>query len=320
VNRQTGNRLRHQLVDSVTGDVVSTVDKARGYEVGEQTHLIVEDREIEVARQEARSTSFAVQPKSEEMPHVESKPASRKARNEEPPEDREEAPPIQPEPGPVRVENTRTIDIQRFVPRDQLDARYYDTPYYIAPTDEVGQETFAVIRDAMSRNGVVSLARVTLAKRERPIAIVPMGNGLCGITLRYGHEVRNAADYFDQIPEITLPEDMLQVAEHIVETKTGDFDLALLEDRYRSVLVSMLKEKQSKQAPATSIPKKPATSNVLNLMDVLKRSLAAENPPRAVPAPQARAPIPKPQPRRVEGNAPKGSTSPRQKSRIRKTR
>jgi DNA end-binding protein Ku len=263
VNRQTGNRLRHQLVDSVTGDVVSAVDKARGYEVGEQKHLIVEDREIETARQEARSTSFGDQPRSEEIRNVESKPASRKRAVEEAPIEREDAPPIQPEPGPVRVENTRTIEIERFVPRSQLDPRYYDTPYYIAPTDEVGQDTFAVIRDAIARKDVVGLARVTLAKRERPIMIVPMRNGLCGITLRYGHEVRDASECFGQIPEIVLPEEMLQVAEHIIETKTGEFELALLQDRYRSVLVSMLKEKQSKQTPVTSVPKKPATSNVL---------------------------------------------------------
>ena len=128
VNRQTGNRLRHQLVDSVTGDVVSAVDKARGYEVGEQKHLIVEDRDIETARQEARNTSFVAPALSEETPPVESKPASRKRAVEEPLVEREEAPPIQPEPGPMRVENTRTIDIQRFVSGDQLDARYYDAP------------------------------------------------------------------------------------------------------------------------------------------------------------------------------------------------
>jgi DNA end-binding protein Ku len=211
VNRQTGHRLRHQLVDSVTGEIVQAAEKARGYDVGEQKHLLVEDRELEAARQQGRSRRFDEPRASTEIVYEPSKPVapgnpSPEMSTSEP----EDAPSIQPDPEPVPVGNTRTIEIQRFVSRDELDARYYDTPYYIAPTDEVGQETFAVIRDAMTRKEVVGLARVTLAKRERPIMIVPMGNGLCGITLRYGHEVRNASDHLGHIPKILLSEEMLQ--------------------------------------------------------------------------------------------------------------
>jgi Ku protein len=119
----------------------------------------------------------------------------------------------------VRIENTRTIDIERFVPRDQIDPRYYDTPYYIAPRDEVGLEAFAVIRDAMRGKELVGMGRVVLAKRERPIIIEPMGDGLRGMTLRYTHEIRNEAEYFAGIPAIALPPEMLRLAEHILKLR-----------------------------------------------------------------------------------------------------
>ena len=103
----------------------------------------------------------------------------------------------------MSIENNRTIEIERFVPLAQIDPRYHDTPYYIAPRDQVGLEAFAVIRDAMRRKEMVGMGRVVLAKRERPIIIEPMGNGLRGMTLRYAHEVRSEAEYFADIPEIS---------------------------------------------------------------------------------------------------------------------
>jgi Ku protein len=94
-------------------------------------------------------------------------------------------------PAPIRFENNRTIEIDRFIPRSQVDARYLDTPYYVVPRDAVGEEAFAVIRDAMRATDVVSMGRVVLARRERPIIVEPMANGIRGITLRYSHEVRD---------------------------------------------------------------------------------------------------------------------------------
>ena len=96
---------------------------------------------------------------------------------------------------PVRIENNRTIELDRFLPRSQIDSRYYNTPYYIAPRDQVGQEAFAVIRDAMAAKGLVGMGRVVLANRERPIVVEPKGNGLRGITLRYAHEIRSETEY-----------------------------------------------------------------------------------------------------------------------------
>jgi Ku protein len=183
-------------------------------------------------------------------------------------------PPALPPERP-RIENTRTIEIERFVPRSQIDASYHQTPYYIAPRDLVGQEAFAVIRDAMAGKDLVGLARIVLSSRERPIILEPMGAGLRGITLRYAHEIRSEGEYFAEIPDLRLPPEMIRIAEHILETKTGDFDPAYLEDRYRTSLVSLLREKKA-QTPARTAVSSPSPKNVINLMDILKRSLSAE--------------------------------------------
>ena len=183
------------------------------------------------------------------------------------------------------IENNRTIEIERFVPLAQIDPRYYDTPYYIAPREQVGQEAFAVIREAMRGKEMVGTGRVILAKRERPIIIEPLGNGLRGMTLRYAHEVRSEAEYFADIPEIKLPDEMLRIAEHILETKTADFDPAFLEDRYRTVLVEMLRSRQAELPTTISAPSSP--ENVINLMDALKRSLAADRSAAGKPTPKA---------------------------------
>ena len=292
VNRETGNRLRQQLVDTVTGEVVGSQNKGRGYEVGENDFLVVENEELEAAQQEARVRPFSTAPaQPEAMPprrDIPTKPPvpAKLARAE-----REEAPPIVPPSAPPRpiIENTRTIELDRFVDPNQIDAAYYNAPYFIVPRDAVGQEAFAVIRDAMAAKGLVGIGRVVLSNRERPILIEPRGSGLRGITLRYVHEVRDAAEYFADIPKLTLPDEMLTITSHILDTKTEDFDPVYLEDRYRTVLVEKLREKQAHpQKPVRSIASTPSRQNVINLMDALKRSLATERP--TVPsAPRASA-------------------------------
>jgi DNA end-binding protein Ku len=191
-------------------------------------------------------------------------------------------------PAPTPIENNRTIEIDRFIPRAQIDARYLDTPYYVVPRDAVGEEAFAVIRDAMRAKDVVGVGRVVLARRERPLIVEPTGNGIRGITLRYSHEIRDQASYFAKIPRLKLPEEMLRVAEHIVETKMSDFDPAFLEDRYRTVLISKLKEKRA-ELPKRTLAAAPSGENVISLMDVLKKSLAAAQP-LASPSPAKSAP------------------------------
>jgi DNA end-binding protein Ku len=223
INRKTGHRLRQQLVDDETREVVEAADKVRGYEVDKGVYIQVEDDEIEA----------------------------------------------------LEIESNHTIDIDSFVPRAQIDERYHDSSYYIAPNDQVGREAFAVIREAMRGKDMVALGRIVLAKRERVIALQPWENGLLGTTLRYAYEVRGTAEYFDEIPTTKIPKDMLQLAEHILESKAADFDPASFVDHYEEAVVDMLKHKQA-GAPVVKQKAAAPASNVVNLMDALKRSIAAE--------------------------------------------
>jgi DNA end-binding protein Ku len=180
----------------------------------------------------------------------------------------------------LEIESNHTIDIDSFVPLSQIDERYLDSSYYIAPNDQVGREAFAVIREAMRGKDMVALGRIVLAKRERVIALQPWDKGLLGTTLRYAYEVRPAAEYFDEIPDMKIPKEMLQLAEHILENKTGDFDPAAFVDHYEEAVVDMLKHKQAGVPQPKQKAAAPA-SNVVNLMDALKRSIAAEKGAKA---------------------------------------
>jgi DNA end-binding protein Ku len=137
----------------------------------------------------------------------------------------------------IEIESTHVIEIDSFVPRPQIDQRFFDTPYYVTPNEPVGQEAFAVIRDAMRGKAMVALGRLVLSKRERVIALEPYENGLLGTTLRYPYEVRNATDYFGGLPELAITPDMLTLAEHILDSKSGDFDPSSFRDRYEEALL-----------------------------------------------------------------------------------
>jgi DNA end-binding protein Ku len=175
----------------------------------------------------------------------------------------------------LEIESNHTIEIDSFVPAAQIDKRFYDNPYYIVPNDKVGQEAFAVIRDAMQGKGMVALGRVVMAKRERVIALEPHGKGLLGTTLRYPYEVRRAEEYFEEIPDIKVPGEMLKLAEHILETKAGDFDPSQFKDHYEEALVEFLRKKQA-HIPVKKGKEEFAAPNVINLMDALRRSVQAE--------------------------------------------
>jgi DNA end-binding protein Ku len=180
----------------------------------------------------------------------------------------------------IKIESTHTVDITSFVPRAEIDDRYLDTPYYIAPTDQVGQDAFAVIRDIMRDKKVVGLASVVISRREHVVMLEPFGKGLLATTLRYAYEVRDQADYFEDIPNLKLPADMLKLAAHIVDTKLGHFDPKAAEDHYEKALVELLKKKQAGIAtvPVTESEEAP---RVINLMDALRRSIGQE---RTAPA------------------------------------
>jgi DNA end-binding protein Ku len=187
----------------------------------------------------------------------------------------------------VQIESTRTIDIDQFVPKSEIDERYIDSPYYIAPDGQVGQDAFAVIRDTIGKLNMVALGRVVLTRREHVIALEPKGRGLMGLTLRYPYELRDEASYFEDIPELKLPKEMLDLAAHIVNTKSGHFDPSLFQDRYENALIDLLKKKE---AGETIEPSREVAAPVVNLMDALRASIDAEKKKAPAPSTEARRP------------------------------
>jgi DNA end-binding protein Ku len=219
LNRATGNRLRRQMVDERTGDVVEAEDQIKGYEVAKGEFIQIEDDELKS----------------------------------------------------VQLESNHTIDIERFVRRSEVDELYLDTPYYLTPTDRVGEEAFAVIRDAMRAEKMVGLARVVLFRRERVVMLEPRDKGITAFSLHYANEVHQAAGYFDEIPDLELPKQMLELASHIIGKMMGKFEPAEFEDRYENALIELIRSKQ-KGMPVKAQPVQ-RQANVINLMDALRRSV-----------------------------------------------
>lgn len=220
INRDTGNRLKQQMVDAETGDVVEKDQKARGYEISKGEYVEIEKDELES----------------------------------------------------VQIESNHTIDIDTFVPRDEIDRRYLNHPYYIAPDGKAGVDAFAVIRDAMKDQDRVALARIVLTNREHVIAIEPLGKGLLGTTLRYPYELRDEGDYFDDIKSPKISKDMIELATHILDSKAAHFDPSKFKDDYESALKTLVKRKAAGK-PIKAAPKEEKSDNVVSLMDALKASL-----------------------------------------------
>ncbi len=186
----------------------------------------------------------------------------------------------------VQIESSHTMDIESFVPRAEIDAIYIDNHYYLAPDDRVGEEAFAVIREAMRARGMVGIARVVLFGRERMLIVEPRAKGLMATTLHYAYEVRGDASYFDEIPKVELAKELLDLASHIIDTKKAKFDPAQFKDRYQDAVVALIKAKQA--GKPVQAPKAAKPSNVVNLMDALRESLGrgaqAAAPARKQPA------------------------------------
>jgi DNA end-binding protein Ku len=231
INRETGNRLKQQMVDAETGDIVEGDQKGRGYELSKGKYVEVEKEELEA----------------------------------------------------VQIESNHTIDIDSFVPKDEIDKRYLDHPYYIVPDGKAALDAFAVIRDAMKDKDRVALARIVLTNREHVIAVEPLGKGLLGTTLRYAYELRDEEDYFDGIKSPKISKDMIELASHILDTKAAHFDPTKFKDEYENALKALVRRKASgKPIKVTEHEEKP--DNVVNLMDALKASLKGK------PAAKRRAP------------------------------
>ncbi len=194
----------------------------------------------------------------------------------------------------IALESTHTIEIDEFVPRDDIDSRYLIRPYYLVPDGKVGHDAFAVIRETIRGMDKVAIGRVVLTNREHIVALEPLGKGLMGTLLRYPYEVRSEQEYFDDIQDVKVTKDMLDLAKHIVERKSASFEPEKFEDHYESALIDLINRKRSGiRIPAKATPR--TGGNVINLMDALKRSLANE---RQAPVSAAKG---KKQKKRVEG-------------------
>ncbi|MGV7216126.1 non-homologous end joining protein Ku [Bradyrhizobium sp. UFLA05-112] len=228
INRETGNRLKQQMVDAETGDVVESDQKGRGYELRKGKYVEIEPEELEA----------------------------------------------------VQIESNHTIDIESFVPREEIDKRYLNHPYYVAPDGKAAVDAFAVIRDAMKDEERVALARIVLTNREHVMAIEPLGKGLLGTTLRYPYELRDEDQFFDDIKSAKITKDMVELAGHILHTKAAHFDPSKFKDEYEDALKALVKRKASGKKIELPEPEE-RPSNVINLMDALKQSLKGRGRGRA---------------------------------------
>ena len=177
----------------------------------------------------------------------------------------------------IALESTKTIEIDKFVLKSEIDDLYNIRPYYIAPDGKVGQDAFVVIRDIIEKMNMVALGRVVLTSREHVIAMQPRGKGIMGTLLRYPYEVRDEKEYFDDIPNLKIGKDMMDLAKHIVETKFGHFEPEKFEDHYEAALKGLIEKKS--RASKIEAPRERAPAKVINLMDALRRSVKEERQP-----------------------------------------
>jgi DNA end-binding protein Ku len=175
----------------------------------------------------------------------------------------------------IALDSTHTIDIDEFVPKADIDNRYLIRPYYLVPDGKVGHDAYAVIRETIRSMDKVAIGRVVLTNREHIIALEPLESGLMGTLLRYPYEVRSETEYFDDIQDVKLTKDMLDLAKHIVEKKSGAFEPELFEDHYETALIDLINKKRSGM-PIAAKPTPKAGGNVISLMDALKKSIANE--------------------------------------------
>lgn len=176
----------------------------------------------------------------------------------------------------IALESRKTIEIDEFVPKTEIDDLYHVRPYYIAPDGDVGAEAFVVIRNAIQQMGMVAIGRVVLTSREHVIAMEPRGKGLMGMVLRYPYEIRDEKEYFDDIPNVKISKDMMDLAQHIVKTKSGHFEPDKFEDHYETALRELIGKKSKGVKIVT--PEERTPTKVINLMDALRRSVQSEQP------------------------------------------
>lgn len=221
-NRKTGNRVESRYVDAETGKAVPEEDQAKGYPVGEDDYVILEDEEL----------------------------------------------------ASVALESTRTIDIEQFVPRSDVGWIWLDQPHFVKPGDKVGEEAFAVIREAMRATGTVALSRLVLYRREHPVALVPRGLGMVLWTLRYGDEVRPEEEYFPKDGGEKADAKLLRLVTKLIDSRTTAWDPSMSEDVVKERVKKLIAGRTAKAKPAR--PPAPTEGNVVSILDALRRSVEEE--------------------------------------------
>lgn len=185
----------------------------------------------------------------------------------------------------VALESTHTINIDMFVPADSVAWVYYDKPHYLLPSDPVGEEAFAVIREAMASTKTVGISRLVLYRRERAVLLEPRGKGIVVWTLRYGDEVRPEKDYFDTIDKGKVEPDSLALVKELIDKKTVPWDPDMVSDPVQEKLLDIISAKKKKRKRPAKAKAKPEAeekpSNVINIMDALRKSVASEKKGKA---------------------------------------
>ena len=186
----------------------------------------------------------------------------------------------------VKLESTKTIDIERFVAEDEIDRIYWDNPYYLAPDGKLAQEAFGVIRTAMEKSGQIALGRIVMSTRERILALEPRGKGILAYTIRSEAEVRQPGEIFSSISDAKPDPAMIAIAEKIIEQQEGPFDPSKFVDRYEEALKALIAEKEKGHKPAKVA--EPDDTNVVDLMAALRASLGGKDKSAAKPAAKAK--------------------------------
>jgi DNA end-binding protein Ku len=200
----------------------------------------------------------------------------------------------------IKLESKRTIDLVQFIDAKDIDYRYFERPYYVAPADELAAEGYVVIRDALRKSGKVGLAQITIAGREWLVAVAPLEDGLVMEMLRYANELRDTADFFGEIPKAKPDKEMIDLATQLIEKKSGPFNPEKFQDHYATALRELVQEKlKGHKIIAPHEDARPQGSNVVDLMEALKRSIGQSSggSAKAQPASKAKAPAKKPKKR-----------------------
>lgn len=223
LNRATGHRVQSRYIDAATEEPVEADDQVKGYAIGENEYITLEEEEIEA----------------------------------------------------VALESTRTIDLETFVAKDSIERIWYDRPHYLVPDDPVGEEAFAVVREAMAASDIVGISRLVLYRRERAVMLEPRGRGIVLWTLRYGDEIRDPKTCFGAIKTEKIDPKLLSMVTTLIEERTRPWDPSMVRDPVQERLLDIIAAKKKGRPVKAKAPPAPP-SNVVSIMDALRKSIAEE--------------------------------------------